>query len=93
MSEEQREEPKQHWSLDRRVPLGFLLGIAIQTAVFAFWVGGLTAQVDSNTQELRDRKNDGFRLSVMETKLDEMSKNIAELKILLRELSAEKRKP
>lgn len=85
-------DEKPHWTLDRRVPLGFLLGIAIQTAVFAFWVGGLTAQVDSNTQELRDRKNDGFRLSVMETKIDEANKNIAELKTLLRDLSAERRR-
>lgn len=80
---------KEHWTLDRRIPLGFLVGVALQTAVFAFWMGGLQAQVDANTAELRDKKEDGSRLSVMENEMRSLNRSIAELKTYLEELRRE----
>lgn len=72
-------------SLDWKAILPYL-AFLIQTATFTFWLGGLTAQVDSNTMELRDKKQDGNRLSVMETKIDSMQQSLIQLNNSVKEL-------
>lgn len=77
-------------SMDLKAILPYLAFI-IQTGAFAFWLGGLTAQVESNTLELRDKKQDGNRIAVIETKIDSMQKSLVELNALLKELSQARR--
>lgn len=38
--------PKEHWALDKRIPLALLLGLLVQTAVVAAAWGSMSTKVD-----------------------------------------------
>lgn len=68
-----------HWTLDRRVPILALAGLLLQTILFVFWFGHLSQQVNQNTQSLRDKRDDGNRLAVIETRVGSLDSSITRL--------------
>ena len=72
-------EQQTHWTLDKRIPVGLLVGLIIQTGVFLFWIGGLSAQVAQNTAELKAKQADASRIAVTETKIDNLNTSINRL--------------
>ena len=65
--EEQRER---HWSLDRRIPLALIVTIALQTAVFAFWLGTVSARLDTVEGMVQRSMSNADRLTRVEVKLE-----------------------
>ena len=68
-----------HWSLDRRIQPSLLIGLALQTIVFSFWMGTMSAQISHNTDELRSKKTDAPRLAVIETRVGSLDASINRL--------------
>ena len=68
-----------HWSLDKRIPLGLLMGLALQTIIFSFWMGMLSTQVSQNTTNLRDKQSDAPRLAIIETRVSTLDSSINRL--------------
>lgn len=80
-----------HWTIDKKLPVGFFIGLALQTAVFAFWIGGLSEKVENNTTAIRDKQSDTSRIAVMESKVDDLSASIARLTNTIDRLLQERR--
>jgi len=83
-------EQQTHWTLDRRVPVGLLVGLGIgmfaQTGAAMYWAGGFTEQVDGiasqvaqNTAELKAKQADASRIAVTETQINSLTTSINRL--------------
>ena len=72
-------EPQTHWTLDRRIPVGLLVGLLVQTGVFLFWIGALSSQVQQNTAELKLKQADASRIAVTETQINSLTTSINRL--------------
>jgi hypothetical protein len=40
-------ETREHWHLDKRVPIAFLGALALQTCAALVWAGGASARIDA----------------------------------------------
>ena len=40
-------DPTQHWAFDKRIPIGFLLGLIVQTFILGTLIGGLDSRVST----------------------------------------------
>jgi len=72
-------EQQTHWTLDRRIPVGLLVGLLVQTGVFLFWIGALSSQVQQNTAELKLKQADASRIAVTETQINSLTTSINRL--------------
>lgn len=71
------------WHLDKRVPLGFLLAIGLQSLAAAWWASGMDKRVEvlERTQALAGPQGD--RIVRLETKVDVLGERVVEIKNLL----------
>lgn len=56
-ADEVDEFARQHWSLDKRVPLALIVTMAIQTAAAIWWAAGLNSTVTYLTERLRSTEH------------------------------------
>jgi hypothetical protein len=77
-------EPKEHWALERKVPLALLFAIGVQTAGFAWAAATLTARVDQLERQVAAAAPQAERLVRVETKTDGVIASLAEVKDILR---------
>ena len=68
-----------HWSIDSRLPLGLLIGLAIQTVIFSFWMGTLSTQVTQNKNDILKKEADASRITVVETEMDSINASLVRL--------------
>lgn len=54
---------------DRRIPIGFLLAVALQTAGLAFWLGQLSTRIDALESQVIRSQEQRDRLIAMEAQL------------------------
>lgn len=59
-----------HWSLDRRVPLALVVTIVVQTVVFAFWLGTVSARLTSVEATVDRFSANSDRLTRLEVQLE-----------------------
>lgn len=80
MSNEERKDhsdDRDHWVLDKRIPIGLILGLLVQTAGIVWWARG---------QEERDVQLDARILDLEEgRKLDKVPERLAVIEHQLRE--------
>lgn len=60
-------EPKEHWTFDRRVPIAFLIGLIIQTITFVGFATSWKADIDHRLGSL---EKDGETRAAVELRLD-----------------------
>ena len=74
MTEEQDMEQRRRWYVDKSIPLPTIVVIVLQTVALAFWLGGLSKDVQDQGRRLNDvvaRAND----------LNKVDVNLAELRL------------
>jgi len=83
-------EQQTHWVLDKRIPVGLLVGLALaclrRQGAAMYWAGGFTEQVDGiasqvaqNTAELKAKQADASRIAVTETQINSLTTSINRL--------------
>ena len=60
-------EPKDHWTVDRRIPLAFILGLVLQTVTFVYIGTSWKTDIDHRIGSL---EKDGVARSGVELRLD-----------------------
>lgn len=82
------EQADKHWTLDRKIPLVFVLAIFAQTFGFGWWGSSMAARVDALEQAQKESKMivgpQSDRLTRLEVKLENITETLAEIKLLLR---------
>lgn len=77
-----------HWTLDRRVPIAFLFGVAVQTALFIWWGATFSERTEQRLSAVERAQgttaSQGDRLTRVEVKLETAIDGISEIKGLLR---------
>lgn len=58
-----------NWTLDKRVPLGIIMAIVVQTIALGMYIGSLDARVAQIEQNLASRVDHRDRLVVLETQM------------------------
>jgi hypothetical protein len=82
MEDEDMPDQRRRWYVDKSIPLPTILLLALQTIAFAFWLGGLSRDVQDQGKRLNDvvaRAND----------LNKMDVHLAELRLRLAYIEAE----
>lgn len=74
-----------HWTVDKRVPIVALLGIATQTVVAIIWAVQFASTTDARLASLEDKVKDQGTVNERLTRLETMMANNTEL---LREIRA-----
>lgn len=62
-----------HWTVDRKIPIGFLLGIFMQTVALVWWGATLENRVTELEKKLVERANLPQRTTQVEGKLQTLS--------------------
>lgn len=65
---------KQHWTVDKRVPLALIVALMIQTAGAIWWAATISGRVDQleRSQRLSDESKLGERMVRMETMVQQV---------------------
>lgn len=84
------------WHLDKKVPLGIIITIILQTLVFIWWFSAWQADVTSRLLALEKAEkaissHEG-RLVIVEQRLNYIVEGIGEIKASVRELGARNEK-
>lgn len=75
---------KQHWALDKKVPISLITAIAIQTAGAFWWAASLSARVDYLEREATRNAPQAGQIIKLETRLDNIQSTLEDVKSLLR---------
>lgn len=75
------------WQLDKKVPVGFLLGLALQTMTFIWWAASYTAANDATnlrqSDDIRDLKSAMGSLSDVKADVAVIKSNMTDIKVKL----------
>lgn len=74
----------EQWHLDKKVPVALITALIIQTAAAIWWASGVEARVKVLEAQLITFAPQPERLARVETKIETVLQNIAELRMWLR---------
>lgn len=69
-----------NWTLDKRVPLGLIATMVVQTIAVGIWLGTVQARLNYVEGYIDNRQQDISRLAVLETKITSVQQTLVELK-------------
>lgn len=69
-----------NWTLDKRVPLGLIATMVVQTIAVGIWLGTVQARLNYVEGYIDNRQQDISRLAVLETKITNVQQTLVELK-------------
>lgn len=75
------EEGQKNWSLDKRIPIGLISGMVVQTIAVGIWLGTVQARLNYVEGYIDNRQQDVSRLAVLETKIGSVQQTLQELKV------------
>lgn len=79
---------RDEWHLDKKVPIGLIIGFIVQTIVLTAWGTAKFEGLDNRVQNLEKsddgQKNHENRITILEQKFDYIRTDLAEIKTLLR---------
>lgn len=81
------EETRQHWALDKRVPLALIITIIFQTFGFAYFMGQLANRVENLEARVAELSPNGNRLTRVETQLTAIGNTLNRLERTLDKLT------
>ena len=70
----------QQWTIDRKVNVPFLLGLLCQTFMAGWYISSLEARVNLLEAKISEAAPYGNRLTVMETKLENVTDLLREIR-------------
>ncbi len=81
---------KQHWALDRRVPISLIITILVQTSIFVWMARGIVARIEileqrsaTTTTELSIRRpiieDNRISVAVIKDKLDNIDRTLTKI--------------
>jgi hypothetical protein len=71
------------WHLDRKVPIALIIAIATQIITFIWWAAQASARLDNLEKQTIAAGSQFERLVKLETKMDNVSMTLGELKSLM----------
>jgi hypothetical protein len=79
---------RDEWHLDKKVPIGLLGGLILQTIVITAWFTARFENVDNRLGNLekveQDQKNHDTRITILEQQFGYIRSDLGEIKTLLR---------
>ena len=78
-------EQKEHWAIERKIPIALLTALAIQTGVWIWQSAAAWARLEQLEKKVEAMAPQGERLVRVETKTDLLIAALAELKDILRQ--------
>lgn len=85
------DDQKQHWTVDKRIPLALIVTIVLQTAGFGVWVGGINNRVASleeyRLQHMPASSSREGRIIRLETLAQGVAEAIGDIKGTLAEMN------
>ena len=82
MSQAERE----HWHLDRRVPLALIVALVLQTGGMAWWAATLENRVEHLEEQIATSSSLGERLTRVEERLGNLKEDTANIERYMRQL-------
>jgi hypothetical protein len=80
-------EQKEHWAIERKIPIALLTALAIQTGVWIWQTAAAWARLDQLEKKVEAMAPQGERLVRVETKTDLLIAALAEVKDIVRQRS------
>jgi hypothetical protein len=81
-------DPVAHWQIDRRIPVAFLIGLLVQTFLAGWYISSLDQRLTNLEAQNQAAAPQGHRLVILETKLENMSDILREIRTDLRRVSS-----
>jgi cell division protein FtsB len=78
-------EQKEHWAIERKIPIALLTALAIQTGVWIWQSAAAWARLDQLEKKVEAMAPQGERLARVETKTDVLIAALAEVKDMVRQ--------
>jgi hypothetical protein len=78
-------EQKEHWAIERRIPIALLTALAIQTGVWIWQSAVVWARLEQLEKKVEAMAPQGERLVRVETKTDLLIAQIVKVKDILRQ--------
>jgi hypothetical protein len=78
-------EQKEHWAIERKIPIALLTALAIQTGVGIWQAAAAWARLEQLEKKVEAMAPQGERLVRVETKTDLLIAQIVEVKDILRQ--------
>jgi cell division protein FtsB len=78
-------EQKEHWAIERKIPIALLTALAIQTGVWIWQTAAAWARLDQLEKKVEAMAPQGERLARVETKTDVLIAALAEVKDMVRQ--------
>lgn len=79
---------KEHWHLDKKVPIGIILGLVLQSMAFIYvgtsWKDGIDNRITALEKSDSGQANHENRLTVLEQQFNYIRGDLSEIKDLLR---------
>ena len=102
MGEALERRQKERWSIDKKIPIVFLLALGVQTVSIVSWAARLDSRVEEHERrivitEALDRENSKFnadlcqRVARVETKVDNQAQVLERIERYLREMTVGRR--
>lgn len=79
-----RPDGPEAWHLDKKVPIAFIVAIAVQTGGFIYWVGSTSTRIDVLERAMLASAPQSERIVRIETKVEALKDTLNEVKTLLR---------
>jgi hypothetical protein len=79
-------EQKEHWAIERKIPIALLTALAIQTGVWVWQSAAAWARLESLEKKVEAMAPQGERIVRVETKTDLLIAALAEVKDILQRL-------
>ena len=78
-------EQKEHWAIERKIPIALLTALAIQTGAWIWQSAAAWARLEPLEKKVEAMAPQGERIVRVETKTDLLIAALAELKDILRQ--------
>lgn len=78
------EDGQESWHLDKKVPIAFIIAIAVQTGGFIYWVGSTSTRIDVLERAMLSSAPQAERVVRIETKVEALKDSLTEIKAILR---------
>jgi hypothetical protein len=78
-------EQREHWAIERKIPIAMLTALAIQTGVWIWQAAAASARLDQLEKKVEAMVPQGERIVRVETKTDLMIAALAEVRDILRQ--------
>ena len=79
-----KEDLREHWHLDKKVPVAIIATLFAQIVLGAMWIGSTSNRMENMERSLLGSQPQGDRLTRVEVKVDTIVESVAEIKANLR---------